>query len=118
MEQVRKGVWRGTTVACKRLHALTGAFEISDEDRRAVKLAFLKEMSVLTHLRHPNLLQMLGVTFDERTRSVEWIVTEIMECSLYSILHEHGNDLTFSEIVDTSLGVARGLWVRVWVLAL
>ena len=110
--QVRKGVWRGTTVACKRLHALTGAFEISDEDRVAVKAAFLKEMEVLTHLRHPNLLQLLGVTFDERTRSVEWIVTEIMECSLYSVLHEHACELTFSEIIDVSLGVSRGLWVR------
>ena len=109
--EVRKGVWRGTTVACKRLHFLTGVHEISERDLQAVKAAFLKEMAVLTSLRHPNLLQFLGVTFDERTRSPEWIVTEMMDGSLYSLLHEQRVNFTLTEIIDLAIDVARGLWV-------
>lgn len=119
--EVRRATYRGLPAAAKRLHALTGDFAISAEERAAVESAFVHEMEVLASLRHPNLLLFVGVTFAEGAEAggaggdgnlkptPEWIVTEMMQYSLYNILHEKKLALSFAEIVDTATAVARGL---------
>jgi hypothetical protein len=52
------------------------------------------------------------VSFDPVTRTPLWIVTELMQHSVYSLVHELRVELTLAEIVDVSVGVASGLQVR------
>ncbi|XP_048732649.1 tyrosine-protein kinase CSK-like isoform X1 [Ostrea edulis] len=60
---VYKGLYRNEFVAVKQL---------KDQDRAAQ--AFLKEASVMTSLRHPNLVQLIGVVLGDTIR----LVTEFM----------------------------------------
>jgi serine/threonine protein kinase len=131
--EVRKGVWRGISVAAKRLHLLTGGnrtfsgswrgkrlfsafflagMTLHEDELEVVRQQFLQEMEILSYLRHPNLLLFIGVSYDPSTRTPLWIITELMKNSLYGILHDLRLDLTLSEVVDIAVGVASGLEVR------
>ena len=93
------------------MHVLPGV-DLRDDEVEAVRLQFLQEMEILSFLRHPNLLLFIGVSFDPATRTPLWIITELMQHSIYSILHEMRLELTVAEIVDVAVGIVSGLQVR------
>ncbi len=70
---------------------------------------FIREMQMLSMLRHPNLLLFLGVSFDTRTNLPKWIVTELMSKSLYNVVHDDKVVLTLTQIVNIGIHIARGL---------
>lgn len=65
-------------VAAKQLHALSGAqaANLSPEQATEVRRDLLKEMQLLSSLRHPNLLLFLGVTIDSHSGGPLSIITE------------------------------------------
>jgi len=109
--EVRVASWCGMKVAAKTLHALrpvrdgslpnnneSGAF-LSPEDVGNL----LEEFSVLSQLRHPNLVLFLGVTVDASTQLPRAILTELLPHSLYDLLETHKCQLEQHEV----LGLAR-----------
>jgi len=80
--EVFVGYWRGTKVAIKQCKIPT----VSSEAEKAEFLRdFEKEAAIMRTLRHPNILQFLGIT---NTGSQICIITEYMpKGSLYRILH-------------------------------
>jgi serine/threonine protein kinase len=108
--EVRRGKWRGISVAAKRLHALAGAMgDLTEEEMYCVVNDFAREMEMLSKLRHPNLLLFLGVAFESESALPKWIITELMSKSLYNVIHDDKVSLTFSQVVNIALHVGRGL---------
>lgn len=91
--EVHQGVWNGLTVAVKKLREHSSEAEIKE---------LMKELNLLAGLRHPNIVQFLGVYMEEMiphegSRVVSYapcIVTEFMERgSLFHVLHLRKHDL-------------------------
>lgn len=79
--EVRLGVLRGTEKVAVKV--------LKDSCKAAQK--FLAEASLMTSLRHPNLVQMLGVVMAAGERADIWLVTEYMsKGSLLDYLRSRG----------------------------
>ena len=94
---VNEGIFRGSRVAVKRMHHLI----LSPYNVRL----FEREMAIASRCRHPNLVQFIGAT--KENRQAPLIVMEILETSLRSVLEER--ELEPEEVITISLDVARAL---------
>ncbi|CAK0791715.1 unnamed protein product [Prorocentrum cordatum] len=50
----------------------------------------LKEAQVMASLRHPNICRFIGVCADGRQRGKRYIVSELLDCSLFDLVHRPG----------------------------
>jgi len=91
---VYKGIWYHQTVAIKKL-------KVSDEQ------SFVREVSVLNRLRHPNILELYGYSVD--SRGYQYIITEFMEKgSLDSLIYS--NSLKdFRRKIRSLLNISHGM---------
>ena len=96
--EVRRGKWRGTDVAIKTYFAQTDKANILD---------FESEVQMLSTLRHPNILQFLGLV----TQPKMSIVTELMpRGSLFQILHKSPDlEIDPRRRLKMALDIARGM---------
>lgn len=92
---VYRGLFRGSRVAIKRIHALI----LSDYNRER----FLREVRMSWRCRHPNIVTMIGATVDRSPL----MVMELMDLSLRAMMEQR--HLTPEEVVTLALDVARGL---------
>src|SRR3990167_4988452 len=84
---VLKANYCGTTVAVKSFHILQnpisyGIFE-GTENYNKILNDFYKECEFLQKLKHPNILQFIGVALKNNK---PWIVTEIAQCNLEDLI--------------------------------
>ena len=95
---VYAGTWNKRTVAVKKLHAISTRSDVK---------TFLREVSVLSKARHPNIVQLFGACL----KSPHFcIVEEMMEGgSLHARLHETKRALSDDETLRVALDVARAL---------
>ena len=93
---VRKGTFRGSPVAVKKLHNLI----LSPHNRRL----FEREMEISSQCRHFNIVQFMGATSDDQD---PLLVTELLDGNLRQLLKRR--PLNRGEIVSLALDVARGL---------
>lgn len=100
--EVRVAKWRNIEVACKSLHAIDGSIDQTDKDNMK------HEISMLTKLRHPNLVLFLGVCYNPSTKTTS-ILTELLPCSLYDLIEVRKATLQLPDILDISLDIAYGL---------
>ncbi|KAF9588589.1 hypothetical protein IFM89_013441 [Coptis chinensis] len=89
--------WRGTEVAAKTIRS-----SIASNDR--VKSTFMKEIALWQRLRHPNIVQFLGV-LNHSGRSV-FLTEYLPNGSLYDILKRKGR-LDLPTTVAFALDIAR-----------
>eukprot|EP01103_Thecamoeba_quadrilineata_P014223 TRINITY_DN417_c0_g1_i3.p1 TRINITY_DN417_c0_g1~~TRINITY_DN417_c0_g1_i3.p1 ORF type:complete len:233 (-),score=24.91 TRINITY_DN417_c0_g1_i3:557-1255(-) len=96
--QVYKGTWRSLDVAVKRLPDVFKPDQHRD---------FVKEIQLLSMLRHPNIVQFLGaVTIPPNP----FLVTEFMsKGSLHSILHESSFSVSWKRLKDIAIDSAKGM---------
>ncbi len=78
---VRRGEWRGMAVACKMLH--TG---IPDDKREESKRLLAEERRLLIHLRHPNIVLLLGWA---HAAEHDILISELMQQNLEVLLRQH-----------------------------
>ena len=102
--QVLKARYRGTPCAAKRLHHIFR--ELLPGNRRMLE-NFIQECQKLSHIRHPKIVQFLGVQFDEET-NVPLLVMERMECSLTSVL-DSSQFLPMSTKLSIALDISQAL---------
>ena len=99
--KVYRGAWFGQDVAIK-------VFKKGKEE--ATKVAFEKEMHILSNLRHPNCVLMLGGYTDGEGRLA--IVTELMRGgSLFDLLRKHneaGTQLEHAKLKQILKDIAQG----------
>ena len=85
--EVREANWLGTACATKRVHPLlvsqAGAEEISKASRD-----FVRECRTWKDLRHPHIVQLLGVVF-EQASPLPVLVMERLSTSLRRFLEDH-----------------------------
>ena len=100
--EVKRGQFRGLTVAVKSLHHV-----ILTPHNRSL---FMREMTIAAQVRHPNLVQFLGAT----TEGHPMIIMELMPTSLRAVLEdpvraERGLYLSDKQIISIATDVARAL---------
>ena len=101
--EVRIAKWRNIEVACKTLHTI----DPSQEDQLDVE-NLKHEITMLSKLRHPNLVLFLGVC-QGLVNNTTSILTELLPCSLYDILEVNKTILQLPDILDISLDISYGL---------
>jgi hypothetical protein len=91
--------WRGTKIAVKKLS--------TTKMTRAQQADFVKEAMIMQSLRHPNILQYLGIAVTGKNIC---ICMEFMsKGSLYRILHAPKSDFDSTRIIPICKATARGL---------
>eukprot|EP01091_Cochliopodium_minus_P015801 TRINITY_DN5718_c0_g3_i1.p1 TRINITY_DN5718_c0_g3~~TRINITY_DN5718_c0_g3_i1.p1 ORF type:complete len:753 (+),score=164.08 TRINITY_DN5718_c0_g3_i1:413-2671(+) len=97
--EVFKAKWRGINIAVKKLpkHMMSGKFVDS----------FVEEISITNTLRHPNILQVLGVCIDGN--NILMLTEYIQNGSLYQVLHNEKINLDWPKIQKMLLDAARGM---------
>ena len=99
---VYKGNFYGTKVAVKEFYEVI----LSAHNWKILE----REVNIASQCRHPNLLQMICATKNEKNCLL--IVTELMDMALRTLLEQRANEnswLELSQIKSISLDVARGL---------
>ncbi|CAK9134415.1 unnamed protein product [Ilex paraguariensis] len=91
--------WRGTEVAAKTIRS-------SIASNQMVKKAFLKELALWQTLRHPNIVQFLGVL--KHSDRLIFLTEYLRNGSLYDILRKKGR-LDPLTAVSYALDIARGM---------
>uniref|UniRef100_A0A7S0VEY4 Protein kinase domain-containing protein n=1 Tax=Polytomella parva TaxID=51329 RepID=A0A7S0VEY4_9CHLO len=93
---VHRGFWRGTPVTIKKWFDPNMTDELFAE--------FRAEVTTLSQLRHPNILQLLGASL----RAPDLLmVTEHLPFSLHSVLYQQGIDLDKKKIVGIAQDICR-----------
>lgn len=98
--EVFHAFWGGTEIALKKLpkHMLASAKFLED---------FAQEIAIMAKLRHPNVIQFLGVAVDKVSL---YMLTEYMpRGSLYDVIHNREQDLPLELIMSLLLDTARGM---------
>ncbi|CAC5364561.1 LIMK1 [Mytilus coruscus] len=96
--------------AIKVVHKVTGEVMVLKEmikfDEEAQK-SFLKEVSVLRSLNHPNVLQFMGVLYKDKKLN---LVTEYVPCgTLKDLLHDMNKSLSWIQKVKFAKDIAAGM---------
>ena len=98
--EVYHATWAGTEIALKKLpkHMLANQKFLED---------FAQEITIMAGLRHPNVLQFLGVSVDKVSL---YMLTEYMcRGSLYDVLHDEREILTVPSLLNMLLDTSRGM---------
>ncbi|CAK0861027.1 unnamed protein product [Prorocentrum cordatum] len=79
-------------------------------DNRTKLNELLKEAHVMASLRHPNICRFIGVCTDGRQRGKRYIISELLDCSLFDLVHRPGKT-DWSGVLDPLLvmRVAEGI---------
>lgn len=106
---VYRGIWteENNSTTCVALKEMKGEYRV-----RLYEL--LKEARVLSSLEHPNITQFLGLATDRRAEaSRRYLVSELLDCSLFDLLHAKHRvprmvvRLDFPRLVDMAIGICR-----------
>ena len=85
--EVREANWLGRPCATKRLHPLLVS-QVGAEEISKASLDFVRECRTWKDLRHPHIVQLLGVVF-EQTSPLPVLVMERLSTSLRRFLEDH-----------------------------
>ena len=122
--KVYKGVWKGIDVAVKQLHEIFS--DAGPQQREGLTRTFHRELAMNMKLRHPNIIQFLGVAsavaparddnglVAARSTASDFpmMVMELMHCTLDKKLAEYretGRRMPFYEKVDVAADIAAAL---------
>lgn len=96
---VFKGLWHGTTVAVKKL--------LNQKLDQAGLDTFMAEVSILSDLRHPNIVLFMGSCLDPANL---FYVTEFCaKGSLFEVLHSERQQLPLKTRIHMAADIARGM---------
>ena len=99
----------GTLCAAKEIHPIL-VDNVSAKEFEVRKRSFLLECEYASRMRHPNLVQVLGIYYPTPQAKLPWLVMELLDTSLNSFLNKYACDrvplhLKFSILVDVSQGL-------------
>ena len=75
----------------KRLHDILVGQNVSEDDRTAIRRRFQEECILLSTLRHPNIVQFIGVYCDKAAANELTLVMERLYTDLEKCLRDHRN---------------------------
>jgi serine/threonine protein kinase len=108
---VKLANYHGLTVAVKKLLPSFFPHDVSvrqlDEEAQIILESFFNECSKLSRIRHPNVIQLLGITLDKETR-LPAIIMELMHENLSHLLKRTSSLPLYCE-VNITHDIARAL---------
>ena len=101
----------GNVFAAKRIHSVLIDEDVTPQDRQAIKNDFIKECLCCSSIRHPHIVQFVGVYFDPSSNSsLPIMVMELMQTSLRIFIEGNKTKITFgrkaSILYEVSLGLS------------
>ena len=101
--------YNGIVCAAKKIHPiLTDA--VSPEEKQRIKDYFIKECLCCSSIRHPNIVNFLGVYYESGLSSIPIMVMELMDTSLAEFVENNKSKISFrtkvSILHDVSLGLS------------
>jgi serine/threonine protein kinase len=96
--EVRKGTWQRTTVAVKTING-------NAVENKKILVKFHEESSIMSKLRHPNVVQFLGVCIHPPMLLMEFM----QRGSLYDIVQNKKMDLHWTLIIQIAMDAANGM---------
>ena len=112
---VHKAVYQGTVVAVKSFLTIGQSIQSLDqEQQKRLAINFLKEMGVLSSLRHPNIVLLIGGGIHTSNKYQEYfMVTEfINRGSLFDVIRKFRKQkkkFSLKAVIRILIGVARGM---------
>ena len=99
----------GTLCAAKVIHKIL-LTDATKEEYETLQKMFTEECLRSSHLRHPNLVQFLGIYYPNKSVAFPWLIMEKLHCSLTSLLKRYSQeDFSFARKIsilqDVSLGI-------------
>ncbi len=99
----------GVECIAKKLHgAFVSQSRVSLEARQSITAKFRNECVILSKLRHPNIVQFVGVHYGRRGNADLTLIMESVRCDMDDFLSEHPNvplSLKLSILLDVSYGL-------------
>ena len=78
----------GRTCAAKEIHSTLLAYS-GKEEKDAIRKSFLRECYHCSNLRHPNIVQFIGIYWPEQHTDLPVMVMELMECNLTAFIDRY-----------------------------
>jgi len=99
----------GTVCAAKVVHEIL-LMHANEEEYKQLQKMFIHECFQCSNLRHPNLIQFLGVYYPNDSASFPWLIMEKLHASLTNLLKKYSReDFSFARKIsilqDVSLGI-------------
>ena len=98
----------GLPCAAKEIHSLL-LYGVSPEEKKAIKDGFIRECYHSSLIRHPNIVQFMGVYYTEQS-DLPIMIMELMETSLTSFIENNQSKIALktklSILHDVSLGLS------------
>ncbi|XP_065892698.1 probable serine/threonine-protein kinase DDB_G0271402 isoform X3 [Dysidea avara] len=99
----------GLVCAAKEIHALL-LDGVSPQEKKAIKDGFIRECIRCNAIRHPNIVQFLGMYYSSAQSELPIMVMELMDTSLNSFVENNKSQIAlkskFSMLYDVSLGLS------------
>ncbi len=99
----------GVECIAKKLHStFVSQSRVSLQDRQAITSKFRNECVILSKLRHPNVVQFIGVHYGRRENADLTLIMESVRCDMDDFLSEYPNvplSLKLSILLDVSYGL-------------
>ena len=109
--KIFKGTWEGAPCAIKEIHSIFAELA-SEEELAAFKSAFIEECRRSSRLRHPNIVQFLGVYFRPQVaaslQGLPCLVMELLHSDLTNFLSDNpviSYGIKLSILRDVALGL-------------
>jgi serine/threonine protein kinase len=111
--QVHHALWNGTTYAAKDLNHLHRT-DLTAEERDQLHCDFAREATVLSRCRHHNVLMLAGIVVDSATGQPQYLMTELHQTNLHSVIQElsccgSGSTMPLPTLLNLATDLVRGV---------
>ena len=89
----------GVVCAAKKIHPIL-TDNVSPEQRKGIKDDFIKECLHCNSIRHPNVVQFLGVYYPSGGTSIPVMVMELMSTSLAKFIDNNKSKIAFGKKIS------------------
>ena len=100
--------YQGVVCAAKKIHPILME-NVSNEERQKVKDDFIRECLCCSNIRHPNIVQFVGVYYPSDYLGLPIMVMELMDSSLTKFVEKNKSQIAIqtkiSVLYDVSLGL-------------
>ena len=100
--------YRGVVCAAKKIHSILCDDDVSPEQKQAIKRDFVSECVCCSGIRHPNVVQFVGVYYSEES-SLPIMVMELMDTSLTTFVDNNKSQIAIQTKMSILYDVSKGL---------
>ena len=97
--------YNGIVCAAKKIHPIL----TDTEQKQGIKDDFIKECLCCSSIRHPNIVNFLGVYYEPGPSSLPIMVMELMDTSLAKFVENNKSKISFGKKVSILYDVSQGL---------